>query len=58
MTEDNSLWVAKENLFNSHCTWRYAGIIYPIAGLELTWARYNRPLADLDLDRLDKWFEI
>lgn len=53
MTEDNSIWVAKENLFYAHCTWRYVGIIYPIAGLELTRARYKRPLADLDLHRLD-----
>lgn len=53
MTEDNSMWVAKENLFYAYCTWRYAGIMYPIAGLELTRARYKRPLADLDLHRLD-----
>lgn len=44
----------KGKSFYAHCTWRYAGIICPIAGLELTRARYKRPIADLDLHRLWK----
>lgn len=41
------MWVAKENLFCAHCTWRYAGVIYPIAGL-IPQARYKSLLVDVD----------